>query len=92
MGGVLYTETVGARTLQYVFALHWRQVLVTRPCRSVESWVLNPSTHAQSDAREAPAGVVLWRGQVLTTPVQHQEPGAHRVHGVFWVPAYPGAQ
>ncbi len=78
--------------MQYVFAAHCRQVLVTRPWRSVETWVRKPSTQAQSEAREDPAGVVLWSGHVLTTPVQHQEPGGHRVQGAFLVPANPGKQ
>jgi hypothetical protein len=72
--------------LQYVFAAHWRQVLVTRPWRSVEVCVRNPSTHAHSEARDAPAGVVLCAGHALDTPVQHHEPGGHRVHGAFLVP------
>jgi hypothetical protein len=59
---------------------------------SATNWVLNPSTHEQSEALEAPAGVVLCAGHVLATPVQHQDPGVHSTQGAFLIPVYPETQ
>ena len=66
---MLYMKFAGALTLQYVFAAHCRQTLVTTPWRSVDSRSLKPSTHRHSEALEAPADVTLLAGQTLETPV-----------------------